>query len=102
MIVVLSAYPDIAGARKAARGIVEKKLAACASIVPAVESHYRWKGRLQKRSECLLIIKTSKAAYPKLEAFIRKNHPYEVPEIIWMDAKGGLKDYLAWVQTNSG
>jgi periplasmic divalent cation tolerance protein len=48
------------------------------------------------------MIKTSKAAYPRLETFIRKTHPYKVPEIIWIDAKGGLKGYLAWVQTNSG
>ena len=102
MIVVLSTYPDIRGARKAARDIVMKGLAACVSIVDVRESHYRWKGRLQKRPECLLMIKTSKAAYPRLETFIRKTHPYKVPEIIWIDAKGGLKGYLAWVQTNSG
>jgi periplasmic divalent cation tolerance protein len=102
MIVVLSTYPDIKCARKAARDIVVKRLAACVSIVDVRESHYRWKGRLQRQPESLLIIKTSRSAYPKLETFIRKTHPYKVPEIIRVNAEGGLKEYLAWVQTNSG
>ena len=102
MIVALSTYPDSKSARKAARDIVTKKLAACVSIINVEESYYRWKGRVERQPEYLLIIKTSRTAYARLEAFIKKGHPHKVPEIIWMDAKGGLRDYLAWVQANSG
>jgi periplasmic divalent cation tolerance protein len=48
------------------------------------------------------MIKTTRRAYPKVERFIKSSHPHEVPEIIWLDVKGGLKEYLAWVQANSG
>lgn len=102
MIVVFSTYPDSKSARKAARDIVTKKLAACVSMVNIEESYYRWKGRVQRQPELLLIIKTSKTAYPKLETFIKRSHPHKVPEIIRLEVKGGQKDYLAWVQANSG
>ncbi len=101
MIVVFSTYPDGKSARKAAIALVRKKLAACASIIAIEESYYRWKGRLERRHEYLLMIKTAGSAYPELEAFVRKTHPDKVPEIIRMDVKGGLKGYLAWVQANS-
>jgi periplasmic divalent cation tolerance protein len=102
MIVVLTTYPDSKSARMAAREIVSGKLAACASIINIEESYYRWEGRLERQPEFMLLIKTTKTAYPKLEKFIKKSHPHKVPEIIWLDAKGGLVEYLAWVQANSG
>jgi periplasmic divalent cation tolerance protein len=102
MIVVFSTYPDSRSARAAAKAIVEKRLAACASVVNVEESYYRWKGKVERQPEFLLIMKTSKSAYPKLETFISKGHPHKVPEIIWLDAGGGSRGYLAWVQANSG
>lgn len=102
MIVVFSTYPDGKSARKAALALVRKKLAACVSIIAIEESYYRWKGRLERHHEYLLVMKTAGSAYPKLESFVSKTHPHTVPEIIRLDVKGGLKDYLAWVQANSG
>jgi len=99
MIIVLSTYPDLKTGRKAAEQIVEKRLAACVSIVKIEESVYRWKGKVEKRPECMLIMKTT--AYRPLESFVRQNHPHEVPEIIQIEVTEGNRDYLSWVKENS-
>lgn len=96
MIIVLSTYPDRKSAEKAAEALVEKELAACVSIVKIEHSVYRWKGKIEKSPEYLLIIKTTQSAYPKLEIQIKKTHPHKVPEIIYFGIKG-QRDYLDWV-----
>ena len=101
MILVLSTYPDRESAEKAAEEIVRKELAACASVLRIECSYYRWKGKLEKKAEHLLIIKTMEKAYGQLETYIRDNHPHHMPEIIYLDVKGGQKDYLTWVESNS-
>lgn len=101
MILVLSTYPDHASAKRAAEGIVENWHGACASIIRIESSVYRWKGRIEEGPEYLLLIKTTKKAYPELETRIKKTHPHEVPEIAYFEAKGGLKAYLGWVEANS-
>lgn len=101
MIIVLSTYPDRKTAGEAAEMLVEKELAACASIIKTEQSVYRWKGKLEKTPEYLLIIKTTQKAYQQLETEIRKTHPHKVPEIVYFDIKGGQKDYLEWVESNS-
>ena len=98
MIIALSTYPDKKSASVAARGLVEKKLAACVSIISIERSFYRWKGKILKAPEFLLLIKTTKTLYPKLETLIKESHPHKVPEIIFLEVKGGQKDYLDWVR----
>ncbi len=97
MIVVFSTYPDRKSADKAAEQLVGKKLAACVSVLKIEKSVYRWKGKMEKHPEHLLVIKTTRKTYPKLEAFIKQTHPHKVPEIIFLDVKGGNKDYIQWV-----
>src|SRR4051812_42703959 len=80
-------------------GVVKAKLAACASIVPGIQSIYRWKGKVIKSQEFLLILKSSKARYSELETAIKAMHTYETPEIIALPVKQGLDRYLRWVQT---
>ncbi|HSB47184.1 MAG TPA: divalent-cation tolerance protein CutA [Candidatus Bilamarchaeum sp.] len=101
MIIALSTYPDKQSAAKTAFDLVEKELAACVSVVRIEESIYRWKGKIVSDEEYLLIIKTTSKAYPKLEAQIKDTHPHKVPEIIYLEVKGGQKDYLEWVDRNS-
>jgi periplasmic divalent cation tolerance protein len=97
MILVLSTYPDRKSADDAAQSLVEKELAACVSIINIEQSIYRWKGKLEKSPEYLLIIKTTESAYPQLETHIKSTHPHSVPEIVYLEVKGGQKDYLDWV-----
>lgn len=100
MILVLSTYPSRKSAEKAAIGIVEKELAACVSIIKIADSVYKWKGKIEIHPEYLLLIKTRKKAYLQLEEFIRQNHPHEVPEVVYLNIKGGNRDYLEWIDEN--
>ena len=101
MILVLSTYPDRESAGKAAMDLVQKELAACVSIVKIEDSIYRWKGKIVSDEEYLLLIKTTAKAYPRVETHIKDNHPHKIPEIIFLEVKGGQKDYLEWVDRNS-
>jgi periplasmic divalent cation tolerance protein len=96
-IVVLStcASPEEAG--KIARALVEKKLAACVNILPAVRSIYRWKDAIEDDQETLLLIKSSRALFGELRAEIQKLHSYEVPEAIAIPVVEGSERYLAWM-----
>ena len=76
----------------------DKRLAACGNVIPSMTSIFRWKGRVQKNGETLLILKTTQQRYPKLERLIRSMHSYEVPEIIALTVRKGLHPYLAWVR----
>jgi periplasmic divalent cation tolerance protein len=85
-------------ARKIARAVVEKRLAACANILTSpVRSVYRWKGRVESAKEFLLIIKTTKARFPKLKTEVTRLHSYDVPEIIALPIQAGSANYLAWI-----
>lgn len=95
--VVLVTAPDLKTARRLARGIVQNDLAACANLVPRLESHYRWKGRLEKASEVLLILKTTRRRLPALERYILEHHPYETPEFLVLQPSHGSAAYLKWI-----
>jgi periplasmic divalent cation tolerance protein len=98
VLIVLTTWPDAEKARAAARTLVEEKLAACANIVPSVESIYRWQGNVETSAEVMAIFKTTTARYSALEARIRELHTYEVPEILSLRVANGFPDYLKWVQ----
>ena len=97
VLVVLSTWPDLEKARSAARILVEEQLAACANLVPGVESIYRWEGEIETSAEVLMVLKTTSGCYPRLEARIKALHPYEVPEIVSLRVSNGLPAYLRWV-----
>lgn len=81
-----------------ARGLVEHRLAACVNVLPGVVSHYRWKGKLQRDREVLLIAKTKTSKLPALESWVRAHHPYDVPEVLALPVAGGSKKYLAFLK----
>ena len=89
------------GAEKIAKSLISNKLAACVQIAGPVKSIYRWKGRIETAKEWVCIIKTKSCLYEKVEAAIKKIHPYEVPEIIAMHIAAANKDYLKWIKSNS-
>ena len=96
-IVVLSTCASPEEAEKVARALVEKKLAACVNILPAVRSIYRWKGAIEDDQETLLLIKSSRALFGELRAEIQKLHSYEIPEAIAIPIVDGLERYLEWM-----
>ena len=84
-------------AQKIAKYLVEKKLAACVQISGAIESMYRWKGKVEIASESLCLIKTRTTLFKKIEAAIKKLHPYETPEIIAVPIIKGSREYINWL-----
>ncbi len=84
-------------AEKIARTLIEEKLAACVNVVPLAFSVYRWKGRIEKDPELLLVIKTADDRVADLKARLRALHPYETPEIVELAAESVSEAYLAWV-----
>ncbi len=85
-----------ADARRIGRAAVERRLAACAQIVP-IGSIYRWKGEVVEGDEWLCLLKTRRQLFPPLEALIRSLHPYEEPEIVAVPISDGSRGYLDWI-----
>ena len=93
---VMVTFPHAEAAEVVIHGLLEKQLAACVQTMP-VQSVYRWKGRVNRDAEVLVLIKTRVALYAEVEAFIRSRHSYEVPEILLLPVSAGFAGYLHWV-----
>jgi periplasmic divalent cation tolerance protein len=100
-LLVVTNLPDRASAEKLAALLVERRLAACVNILAPCNSVYRWQGEVQRDEEHPLLIKTVQDRYAALEASIRANHPYELPEIIAVSIDNGLPAYLQWVESET-
>ena len=98
LLLVITNLPDRATAERIAESLVTENVAACVNILAECTSIYRWQGKLEHASEVPLLIKTTRAAYPKLESALRKMHPYEIQEIIALPISTGLPEYLTWVE----
>ena len=100
-IVVLVTAESEVQARKLAQVLLEKKLAACANLVP-VTSVFVWDGAVQEEAEVLMIIKSASAVFKeKLVSTIKAHHNYDVPEIIGMPIVLGSRDYLQWISAET-
>lgn len=97
VVVAFSTFPSPEKAADIARTLVSEGLAACANLVPAVRSIYRWQGEVQDESETLAILKTTRAKVEEMTARLVALHPYEVAEVIVLPVDGGHAPYLAWV-----
>jgi periplasmic divalent cation tolerance protein len=84
-------------ARRLAKTLVERHLAACVNMVPNINSIYRWKEKVEESQEFLLLMKTTKSAIPKLRDAIQELHSYEVPECIVLPIEDGSEAYLKWI-----
>jgi periplasmic divalent cation tolerance protein len=89
-------------AEKIASLLLEQRRAACVSVVPRVNSRFWWQGKLDSAQESLLIIKTRAALVPELTEIVKKAHSYTVPEIVALPIVGGNRDYLNWVDQETG
>jgi len=97
VLVILCTFPDSGQARQIGTALVEKQLAACVNLLPAIESIYRWQGKTETATETLALFKTTTAAYPAFEAALTALHPYEVPEIIALSPEKISSPYHHWL-----
>jgi periplasmic divalent cation tolerance protein len=95
--VVLVTAPDLKAARTLANAALRAKLIACANLVPKIESHYWWHGKIESGAEVLLVLKTQKSKLAALEKLILAKHPYDTPEVLVLPVSAGNKKYLAWL-----
>ncbi len=85
-------------ANNIASKILDKRKAACVNIIPNINSFFWWEGKKDFANEFLLLIKTKFTVLEDLIEIVKKNHSYEVPEIIAIPIIEGNKDYLKWIQ----
>jgi periplasmic divalent cation tolerance protein len=95
--IVLCTFPNSEEARQIGTALVELQHAACVNFLPAVESVYRWQGKVETSQEVLAIFKTTVEGYPQFEARLNELHPYEVPEIVAIRPSEVSLAYTKWV-----
>jgi periplasmic divalent cation tolerance protein len=100
-VLVLTTLPMEGDAEKFASLLVEQRLAACVSILPAMRSVYRWQGAVERADERQLLIKTASTRVADLEARIRELHPYDVPEFVVIPISSGSPAYLSWLSAST-
>ncbi len=101
-IQVFVSCESTAQAKLMVESLLNDQIIACAQILPAVESHYRWQGKVTQDTETLLLLKSQYKHFEAIEATVKKLHSYDVPEIIAVPIVAGEQDYLNWIneQTN--
>ena len=100
IVLALSTFPDREIAQRISNQLVTEKFAACANILPGVESIYRWKEKIESGNETLVFFKVSEDRQSAFQEKLRSLHPYEVPEIVFVPISSGLPEYLRWVTEN--
>lgn len=98
--VILVSASSPAEARRIGRALLKKRLVACVNVLPGVESHYWWKGKIERSRECLMMMKTRRGRFGAIERAVKQLHSYAVPEIIALPLAAGQRDYLRWVNAS--
>ena len=96
--VVLVTAPDLKTGRKLARAALAARLVACVNLIPGIESHYWWQGKIAAGAEVLLVMKTTTARLAALEELVVAKHPYDTPEFVVVAINRGSQRYLDWVR----
>jgi len=99
-VAVLVTAPEMETARRLAKIALEGRWAACANLIPHLESHYWWQGKLESSAEVLILFKTTRKSVAALRACILKHHPYDTPEFVVLPLTGGSKKYLDWISAS--
>jgi len=97
--IVLTTADNPRDAARLGRTLVEERLAACISMIPAVQSIYRWKEQIESSTETLMLIKTGSAQLTALETRLHELHSYETPEFLVLDVDAASHPYLDWLQS---
>jgi periplasmic divalent cation tolerance protein len=100
--IVLTTTANLEEGNRLGRTLVEERLAACATLIPAVESIYSWKGKIETSSETMLMLKTGSEQLAALEARLHQLHTYETPEFLVLPVEAGSHAYLAWLFAGLG
>jgi periplasmic divalent cation tolerance protein len=98
IVLTTAANPDEAA--RLGRTLVEERLAACATLVPAVQSIYHWEGKVESSTETLLLLKTGPDQLAALEARLHELHSYQTPEFLVLNVEAGSQPYLDWLQAS--
>ena len=101
-IVVFITVDSQENAQKIANKLLAERKVACVNIIPAIESHYWWQGKVESENEFMLVVKTRTALLDELIALVKQNHPYTIPEIIALPIIGGNKENLDWIEKETG
>jgi periplasmic divalent cation tolerance protein len=101
-LVIFTTCGSAKEAEKIADLLLRKKLAACANIIPRIESKFWWQGRIDCAKEALIIIKAPARNLRRIEKEIKRLHSYELPEMIALPVAGGSKEYLEWIDKSAG
>ncbi|HXI94151.1 MAG TPA: divalent-cation tolerance protein CutA [Blastocatellia bacterium] len=100
-LIVFVTTPNNDEAARIADALVSERLAACVNIITAIESIYRWEGKVTRDSEALMIIKTTDERYAELERRVRQLHSYSTPEIVALRIERGSEQYLNWLRDST-
>jgi len=95
--IVMTTVASPEEAARIGRTLVEERLAACATLLPAVHSIYHWKHQIESSAECLLLFKTASDRLPALEARLHELHSYQTPEFLVLAVEAGSHSYLTWL-----
>jgi periplasmic divalent cation tolerance protein len=103
-VFVYTTFPGLVEAEEAAKVIVERRLAACANILPGMISHYRWQGKVERGQEVVALFKTRASLAEPQRAAIKQLHDYDVPAISMIPIESVDRDYLDWLmdETKAG
>lgn len=101
ILIVLTTMPDDDRAEALAASLVEARLAACVNVLAPMRSVYRWNGAVERGAERQVVIKTSRARLAALEARVRADHPYELPEWVVLEAEDVSEGYGRWVRVET-
>jgi len=97
MRIVFCTFPDQDIARRISKEIISENLAACVNLIPAVESIYRWEGKIERANEVLAMFKVATVGFKNLEKKLLEKHPYDTPEIVVIAPDQVSEGYLQWV-----
>lgn len=100
-IVVLTTVANPVEAEMLIKGLLERRLIACGTMLPGARSLYRWEGRIADESETMVLLKTRSAVLHALESSFAELHPYKVPELLALSATSGLEKYVAWINAET-
>jgi periplasmic divalent cation tolerance protein len=101
-LLVITTLPNADAAAELAKNVVGERLAACANLIPALRSIYKWQGKVQDENEVLVLFKTRQEHYENLKSRILELHPYEVPEVLAIPVEQGYAAYLDWLAAETG
>jgi periplasmic divalent cation tolerance protein len=99
--IVLVTAPDLKTARSLVRAALSARLIACANLIPKIESHYWWQGKIESGAEVLLVLKTAKSKLAALERLVLARHPYDTPEFLVLPLNAGSDGYLSWLSRST-